>query len=66
MDYQTFSIVVASLQSAAVHVMTPEQFEAFTSSIKAMREDRMPPKYIVASLSGQINDIVRTQEWQRS
>jgi hypothetical protein len=58
MDYQTFCIVVASLQSAAVHVMTPEGFDAFTRSLARYREDRLPPKEIVKLLTDQLHAAV--------
>jgi hypothetical protein len=56
MDFTTFNICVAALQVVAVHVMTPEQFEVFTKSIKDMREDACPPKAIVRYLTEAVHD----------
>ena len=58
MDFQTFCIVVASLQSAMVHVSTPVDFEAFTRSLARYREDRLPPKEIVKLLTDQLHHAV--------
>jgi hypothetical protein len=64
MDHQTYSIVIASLQSAAVHIMTPEQYEVFTRSLRQMREDRLAPKDIISHLVSDLSDKVTAWKWE--